>query len=155
MHKQYNLRNQCVASTLTIVLNIAITTARQLVSSYAAQLSPSWGKRQSGSQGFTPPAWNGVSFTLHFVFQLYYLYLLTQIRGVPGVVDHDLSRVIQEEIRGHFADQEMAPPTSQEVGFLLKDAFGDRYHKTRSREGNIYVGRQLKRLPEDAGHDHA
>ena len=37
MHKQYNLRNQYVASTLTIVQNLAITTARQSVSSYAVQ----------------------------------------------------------------------------------------------------------------------
>ena len=73
-----------------------------------------------------------------------------RFEAVPGAVV--LSHVLQEEIRGHFADQEMAPLTSQEVGFLLKDAFGDRYHKTRSREGNIYVGLRLKRLTE--GHDH-
>ena len=91
-------------------------------------------------------------FTSNLCFSCTICTFLHRFKAVPGAFD--LSRVIQEEIRGHFADQEMAPPTSQEVGFLLKDAFGDRYHKTRSREGNIYVDLRLTLLPEDAGHDH-
>ena len=55
---------------------------------------------------------------------------LHRFEAVPGAVD--LSRVIQDEIRGHFADQEMAPPTSEEVGFLLKQA-----RSVTSRNGGL------------------
>ena len=146
-----------VASTLTVVQSLAITTARQSVSSYAYSYVRTYDR--VGKTSVTIPRVShlrGMVLLSHFAscFSCTICTFLHRIRNrfeaVPGAVV--LSHVFQEEIRVHFADQEMAPLTSQEVGFLLKDAFGDRYHKTRSREGNIYVGLRLKRLSE--GHDH-
>ena len=117
-------------STLTIVQNLAITTARQSVSSYPAQLSPNVQYDRVGENVSQDPKslhlLRGMVRLSHFTscFSCTICTFLHRFEAVPGAVD--LSRVIQEEIRGHFADQETAPPTSEEVGFLLKDAFTTR-----------------------------
>ena len=83
---------------------------------------------------------------------------LHRFEAVPGAVD--LSRVIQEEIRGHFADQEMAWPTSEEVGFLLKDAFTTRPEVGKATSMLIYGSNVSQKMQDTIisrkypGHDH-
>ena len=83
---------------------------------------------------------------------------LHRFEAVPGAVD--LSRVIQEEIRGHSADQEMAPPTSEEVGFLLKDAFTTRPEVGKATSMLVYGSNVSQKMQDTIisrkypGHDH-
>ena len=83
---------------------------------------------------------------------------LHRFEALPGAVD--LSRVIQEEIRGHFADQEMAPPTSEEVGFLLKDAFTTRPEVGKATSMLVYGSNVSQKMQytiisrKYPGHDH-
>ena len=80
---------------------------------------------------------------------------LHRFEAVPGAVD--LSRVIQEEIRGHFADQEMAWPTSEEVGFL---AFTTRPEVGKATSMLVYGSNVSQKMQDTIisrkypGHDH-